>query len=100
MTQETLKPQQLALYYSPHCPFCHRVLDAMVGLGLNPDLKSGEAGGIALRNTAADKKHAKALKDGGGKSTVPCLSIEKDGAVSWLYESLDIINFLKTRVDI
>ena len=35
---------------------------------------------------------------GGGSPTVPCLRIEdSSGDVRWLYESLDIIKFLKER---
>ena len=34
---------------------------------------------------------------GGGKSQVPCLRIEDEkGDVSWMYESLDIIRYLKS----
>jgi glutathione S-transferase len=29
---------------------------------------------------------------------VPCLRIETDGAVSWLYESLDIIEYLRQQI--
>lgn len=95
MTSHSLTPQQLALYYSPYCPYCHRVLNAMAELGFYPDLKKGDAGGITLKNTFANKTAAKALKAGGGKSTVPCLRIKRGEATQWLYESLDIIEFLK-----
>ncbi len=34
---------------------------------------------------------------GGGKSQVPCLRIEtENGDVRWLYESIDIVRYLKT----
>jgi len=34
---------------------------------------------------------------GGGKSQVPCLRIENDkGEVRWVYESIEIIQYLKT----
>ncbi|HAI96784.1 MAG TPA: glutaredoxin, partial [Methylococcaceae bacterium] len=35
--------------------------------------------------------------EGGGKLKVPCLRIEEDGKVSWMYESSDIINYLEDR---
>lgn len=98
MNTETFEPQQLALYYSPYCPYCHRVLNAMVELGLNPDLVAATADGIALKNTAANREYAQELKQGGGKSTVPCLSISVGENTRWLYESLDIIEFLKTKL--
>ncbi|PID65826.1 MAG: glutaredoxin [Gammaproteobacteria bacterium] len=93
-----IKPQQLTLYYSPHCPFCHRVLDALRELGLTPDLASNSAGGIALKNTFSDKAAKNALKQGGGKSTVPCLRITRGEKVEWLYESRDIIAFLQAQL--
>ena len=38
------------------------------------------------------------LVGGGGSPTVPCLRIKgSSGDVRWLYESLDIIAFLKER---
>ena len=36
---------------------------------------------------------------GGGKSQVPCLRIEdENGDVHWMYESIDIIRYLKTEL--
>jgi len=36
---------------------------------------------------------------GGGKSQVPCLRIEtENGDVRWLYESIDIVRYLKTHL--
>jgi hypothetical protein len=34
----------------------------------------------------------------GGKDRVPCLRIETDSGVRWMYESRDIIAYLKTKV--
>ncbi len=93
-----IKAEQLSLYYSPYCPFCHRVLDALVGLGLMPDLEKNKAGAITLKNTASDSAAKNALKQGGGKTTVPCLRIERDGKVQWLYESMDIVKFLQENL--
>lgn len=94
----TYTPSDLALYFSPYCPYCHRVLNAMVELGATPDLQAANAGGIALKDTTSDKTAAQELRQGGGKSTVPCLRIEHNGQIKWLYESLDIIAFLKDKV--
>jgi glutathione S-transferase len=36
---------------------------------------------------------------GGGKDQVPCLRIENDdGDVRWLYESIDIVRYLKAHL--
>lgn len=95
---EQLNPNQLALYFYPSCPFCRRVLKALDKMGLTPDLAAGDAGGIALKDTLLDAGANDELIRGGGKRTVPCLRIERDGEVEWLYESLDIIAFLETQV--
>ncbi len=95
---EKLSPTQLALYYSPTCPFCHRVLNALQGMGFAPDLDAADAGGIALKDKSQDQAIEQELIAGGGKKTVPCLRIERDGNVEWLYESLDIIAFIDSNV--
>ena len=49
---------------------------------------------IELRSTS-DREFASQLMQGGGKTQVPCLRIESDeGAVQWMYESDDIVNYL------
>jgi len=35
--------------------------------------------------------------EGGGRPTVPCLRILKEDGVFWLYESEDIIEYLKNH---
>lgn len=94
----TIQASQLALYFSPSCPYCHRVLNALSGLGFVPDLDAGDAEGITLKNTLSDPQAAAELKSGGGKSTVPCLLIAGDTESTWMYESLDIIDFLQTQL--
>lgn len=67
-------------------------------MGLTPDLATGDAGGIVLKDTLRDAHANDELIRGGGKRTVPCLRIERDGEVQWLYESRDIINFIEKQV--
>ncbi len=94
----TIQATQLSLYYSPYCPYCQRVLNALVEMGLNVDIKAGNASGMTLENTFFNRAAKKALKTGGGRTTVPCLRIERDGKTEWMYESLDIIAFLKQQL--
>lgn len=48
--------------------------------------------------STSDGTHAKALMQGGGKTQVPCLRIEQaDGKVEWMYESDDIIRYLRAE---
>lgn len=98
MKKYLLLPEQLTLYFSPYCPYCHRVLNALVELGLSPKLETADASGIALKNTFTNREAATELRLGGGKSTVPCLRIAYDDEIQWLYESLDIVAFLKTHL--
>ncbi len=95
---EQVSAAQLTLYYSPSCPFCLRVLNALPALGLEPDINSGKAGAMTLKNTAANRDYQHELIAGGGKKMVPCLRIDHDGKTAWMYESLDIIAFLQTNL--
>lgn len=74
-----------ALYYSKYCYFCQKVLMFLRDKSCD----------IELRSTA-ENSHATALLQGGGKTQVPCLRIEDEqGAVTWMYESDDIIAYLR-----
>ncbi len=80
--------QQLTLYHYESCMFCNRVKRAMLALKLN----------IELRDILTSAENRTALIEGGGKATVPCLRIAgEDGCETWLYESADIIEYLRSR---
>ena len=79
-------PKELSLYYFETCPYCVRVLDAMQELDIS----------LPLKHILHEPAYGEELVREGGKDQVPCLKIEShDGSVSWLYESLDIIDYLK-----
>ena len=46
-----------------------------------------------------DMEAFRELLQGGGKSTVPCLRIERGIEVSWMYESMDIIDYLSNQLE-
>lgn len=76
----------LTLYHYTTCPFCLRVRVALWRLGVK----------VASRNILIDSRAERELVAGGGRRQVPCLRIEdKTGAVSWLYESGDIVAHLR-----
>ncbi len=78
--------EQLQLYSRPLCGFCSRVKRFLKESGIE----------LAERNIWTDPGAAEDLLKGGGRTTVPCLRIEKEaGEVTWLYESADIINYLR-----
>ena len=54
---------------------------------------------IETRDAQNDSTHRQALLEGGGKIKAPCLLIEEDGQQTWLYESKEIIAYLKKSFD-
>lgn len=82
----------LSLYHYDSCPFCQRVRHAIAALGIT----------IKLADIMRDASHRQALLEGGGRATVPCLRIDDPAAgkpVTWLYESADIIRYLREHFE-
>lgn len=80
------KSQSLFLYQFQSCPFCIKVRREMKRLSLN----------IELLDAQYNEQHKKELLAGGGQVKVPCLKIVKaDNDIVWMYESSDIIAYLK-----
>ncbi|AXY03203.1 glutaredoxin [Vibrio alfacsensis] len=79
------KAEHYSLYQFEACPFCVKVRRAMKRQSVN----------IELRDAKNDPTHREALEQGGGRIKVPCLRIEKDGEVQWMYESADIIGYIE-----
>ncbi|KJY93749.1 glutaredoxin family protein [Vibrio neptunius] len=79
------KAQSLALYQFEACPFCVKVRRAMKRQSVN----------VELRDAKTNQAHRSELEAGGGKIKVPCLRIEKEGKVEWMYESSDIVAYLE-----
>ena len=77
------------LYYFSTCPYCIFVRLALWWL----DLK------MPLKDIMFHPANNTDLIAGGGKSQVPCLRIESEnGDVRWMYESIDIVRYLKSRL--
>jgi glutathione S-transferase len=75
------------LFHSETCGYCHQVRRFLSGAGIE----------IPLRDIQRDRSALEELVAGGGRATVPCLRIERAGNAEWLYESLDIIDYLAAR---
>ncbi|WP_448563547.1 glutaredoxin family protein [Thalassotalea ganghwensis] len=85
------KVAHLALYQLPACPFCVKVRREMRRQGFN----------IQLRNINEQENYQAELIAQGGKRKVPCLRIDdKHDSVTWLYESTDIVNYLRSLAPI
>ena len=80
------KTNSLTLYEMLACPFCVKVRREIKRLGLN----------IQKRDVKRNQNDMSDLLEGGGKFQVPCLRIETEQQVNWLYESDDIVNYLRS----
>ena len=74
----------LSLYQFHTCPFCVKVRRALHRLNVNIELRD-----------AKTEKYENELVEKGGKRKVPCLRIEKNGNIQWMYESKDIVAHLQ-----
>lgn len=80
---------RLVLYQDPYCPFCRRVTDFLE--------ESNHV--LPMRDIMRDRDAYEELIRGGGRGTVPCLRITlEDGKHKWMYESLDILDFLRKEI--
>ena len=78
----------LSLYQFFACPFCVKTRRAIHKLNVS----------IEPRDINKNPDFRKELEDGGGRMKVPCLRIEDDNGVKWLYESNEIIKYLETKL--
>lgn len=85
-SQDKTRPR-LTLYHSPTCMFCIRVWQAIKQFGLS----------IEGKDISRDPAARQELVNGGGRGMVPCLLIEEGGSRRWLYESADIISYLREQ---
>ncbi|MFU8815728.1 MAG: glutaredoxin family protein [Pseudomonadales bacterium] len=81
--------ERYTLYQYQSCPFCHRVRRFLDHSAIE----------VELRDTMRDPQARRELIQGGGRGTVPCLRIDREGEVVWMYESLDIIDYLQRHAE-
>ncbi len=78
----------ITLYQYKTCPFCIKVRQEMRRLALNVRQLDAQQPGANRED----------LVRGGGQAKVPCLKItDQSGKTQWLYESAEIINYLRSR---
>ncbi len=75
----------LSLYQLYACPFCVKTRRAIHRLNVEID----------ARDINKNADYRTQLEQGGGRIKVPCLRIEKDNEIQWMYESNDIIKYLE-----
>lgn len=79
--------ESMALYQFFACPFCIKTRRALHKLNLP----------IKTRNAKKGSPYRIELEQNGGKTQVPCLRISEGGKDIWMYESGEIIKYLKQR---
>lgn len=84
------KVKNMTIYEFRACPFCVRVRRFMKKNNII----------INTKDARRSKVFAQELIDGGGKLQVPCLKIGDSNNSEWLYESKDIILYLKKHLGI
>jgi glutaredoxin len=77
--------RHLTLYVFKICPYCIKVKRVIRQLNLH----------IEHRDAASSAIYENELRQGGGKMQTPCLKIQISGEVEWLYESDEIIRYLR-----
>jgi glutaredoxin len=81
--------ETLALYYTPTCPFCIRVLRVIEELAID----------VELRNIWDNEEYRAELVDARDRATVPVLRCTSPGRDRWMPESADIIRYLRDRFE-
>ena len=79
--------KSLSLYQFHACPFCVKTRRAMHRLNIS----------LELRDAQHNSDHRQALHNEGGAIKVPCLRINQQNQVKWMYESSEIIHYLDQR---
>ncbi len=80
------KAANVQLFYFASCPYCIKVRIALWWMKIE----------IPKKNISSDPEFKAELISGGGKKQVPCLRIEmENNKIQWLYESRDIIRYLR-----
>ncbi|MGB5697047.1 MAG: glutaredoxin [Polyangiales bacterium] len=81
--------ERLALYYTPTCPFCVRVLRVIDQLDID----------VELRDIWANEHYRKELRAARGRATVPVLRCTSAAKDRWMPESADIVRYLRERFE-
>ncbi|NOX52776.1 MAG: glutaredoxin [Gammaproteobacteria bacterium] len=79
--------EEYQLFKTDICGFCHRVRWFLSQHNID----------IPLRDVSRDPDAFRELLQYGGRTTVPCLRIQRGDEVEWMFESADIMAYLARR---
>lgn len=82
--KDTAGQAQYQLFKTELCGFCFRVRRFMDSEGID----------IPLRDINQDRDAFRELLESTGRTTVPCLRIQRGEQVEWMFESMDIMRYL------
>ena len=72
------------LYKTDLCGFCHRVRRFCAANEID----------LPVVDVNHDRDAFRELLEATGRTTVPCLRIQRDDEVEWMFESLDIMRYI------
>ena len=75
------------LFKTDLCGFCYRVRGFLDEYGID----------IPLRDINTEPEALRELLQGAGRGTVPCLRIQRGDEVQWMFESMDIMQYLAAK---
>jgi len=75
------------LFKTDLCGFCYRVRGFLEQNGIE----------VPMRDVNHDRAAFRELLQATGRTTVPCLRIQRGEEVQWMFESMDIIRYLAGR---
>ena len=87
MSESVSVEEEYQLFKTDLCGFCYRVR----GFLEQHDIE------VPLRDVNQDQAAFRELLQSTGRTTVPCLRIQKGDSVEWMFESMDIIRYLAQR---
>jgi len=90
MSEAIATQESYQLFKTDLCGFCFRVRGFLEEHGID----------VPLRDVIQDREAFRDLVESTGRTTVPCLRIERGEEVEWMFESMDIIRYLASRHDV
>jgi len=78
------KLESYQLFKTDLCGFCYRVRGFLSEQGID----------IPMRDVNQDRDALREMLAATGRTTVPCLRIERAEGVEWMHESMDIMRYL------
>ena len=81
------RAEDYQLYKTDLCGFCYRVRHFLDANDID----------IPLRDVNQDAAAFRELLSGGGRTTVPCLRIQRGEETEWMFESTDIMRYLTAQ---